>query len=359
MVISRKTNLLLFLIVISLIFISPISLAGLNSWDIHANEIFFRGSGNGPITMHDQSKAEQIQIIAGMVEFTELSILAGSIDFVGLNASENANITALAVGDDIIVFNIEAANGAITETIVKAPAGTFQVDVEGEDSFNYNSTSRLVTIGEVHGLETKQIIVFFNRTQDLTGEWIYYNLTAINVSTGIHDDGFLNSTYFIDGDTYNCSEVVGVPGYVVDFNVTGIDTRAISLWLVNYVYYDGSASHEVNVEVWNFTSSAFVEIGEIPDQMGFEWQNFTVYGLRIPNEFVNSTGALVGRFYHADAGNINHDIFWDRINVLAFIPSEGTIIFPVEFQFFWIVLAIALMLIGIMISKIWFEEGDS
>lgn len=191
---------------------------------------------------------------------------------------------------------------------------------------------------------------------NVTGAWKYYNLTAILNVTGIHDDGNLASTYLVDGDTWNCSEVVGVPGYEVKFNITGIDPAAISLWLVNYVWYDGSASHEVNVELYNYSSGAFVEIGEIPDQLGFEWQNFTIYPLRIPLEFVNSSGVMVGRFYHADAGNINHDIVFDRISLHAFIPTAAAA--EESFQFFWIVIAIALMLIGLVLSKMWFEGRD-
>ena len=175
--------------------------------------------------------------------------------------------------------------------------------------------NRLITMIGAGGTTINQTVEYLN------GTWIYYNLTAIANITGVHDDGFLNSTYFIDGDTWNCSEVVGAPGYEVKFNVTGIDENAVSLWLVTYIYYDGSSSHEIHVQAWNFSSGAYVELGEVDDDIGFEWHNYTVYEMRIPNDFVNSTGAFIGRYYHTDPGNINDDIMIDRINLLAFVPT--------------------------------------
>ena len=50
-VLARKRNLLLFFIVVTLVSISPMSIAGTTVWDISAN-VFFRGSGGGPISLN-------------------------------------------------------------------------------------------------------------------------------------------------------------------------------------------------------------------------------------------------------------------------------------------------------------------
>ncbi|MHA2054548.1 MAG: hypothetical protein ACW99F_13210, partial [Candidatus Hodarchaeales archaeon] len=84
------------------------------------------------------------------------------------------------------------------------------------------------------------------------------------------------------------------------------------------------------------------------------WINSTIYAIRIPNEFL-SGGEVRVRLDHESAGNVNHDLFIDYIRLQAFIPSD--VAAADEFQFFWIVLAIALMLIGIMLAKAWFEEN--
>lgn len=161
MVISRKTNLLVFLVIISLIAFSPVSLAGVTFWDIQANQIFFRGSGNGQINLNNDGTADQIQIINGVVEFDNFSVGPGRISFLGFNASDNTNVSVLIVNQEMVTFNIDANNGVNTTTVIKAPPGTLYVDVDGEDSFTFDPATELVNIYEVHGMITKQITVFF------------------------------------------------------------------------------------------------------------------------------------------------------------------------------------------------------
>ncbi len=179
--------------------------------------------------------------------------------------------------------------------------------------------------------------------QNVTGEWFYYNLTTINVTVGTHDSGDLNSTLDVDGDTYNCSEVVGAPGYVIEFEWTDVDQDSHCLWVCAYIFYDGVSAHTINVDLWNFTSTAWVTIGIIYDMTGFEWVNSSIYDLRMPNDFINSTGAVRGRFYHSSAGNINDDIYTDFLKLYAFIPFENGAV--TEQSFFWIFIAIVLSLI--------------
>lgn len=160
-ILSRKRNLLLFFIVLTFISISPMSIAGTTLWDIQPN-VFFRGSGDGPISLNAAGTASQIRIVSGVVEFTSLTIGSSSISFIGFNASSNANVTAVFVGNDRAVYNIEANNGVTTTTVVKAPPGRDVSDVSGGDSFSFDGSTDLVTVTEVHGATTKQIIVFFN-----------------------------------------------------------------------------------------------------------------------------------------------------------------------------------------------------
>ncbi|MHA2344847.1 MAG: hypothetical protein ACXADW_23610, partial [Candidatus Hodarchaeales archaeon] len=166
--------------------------------------------------------------------------------------------------------------------------------------------------------------------------------------------GNLASTYFVDGNMFNVSEVVGVPGMQISVNFTLVDPDAESLWVLIYALYDGNLNHDFDIEVWNFTAGAWVEDDHILDGVVLSWINSTIYAIRIPNEFL-SGGEVRVRLDHESAGNVNHDLFIDYIRLQAFIPSD--VAAADEFQFFWIVLAIALMLIGIMLAKAWFEEN--
>ena len=190
--------------------------------------------------------------------------------------------------------------------------------------------------------------------QNVTGSWIEYNLTEFNATVGTVDAGLLSSTFSVDGNTFDVSEVVGVPGMMLSGNFSGVDEDAISLWLLIYAYYDGNLNHDFDIEVWNFEGSVWVEDNHILDGVALEWFNSTIYPIRVPNDFL-SNGEVRIRLDHESAGNINHDLFIDLIQLQAFIPSAAA---GEPFQFFWIVIGIALMIIGIVLARMWPEEGD-
>ena len=193
--------------------------------------------------------------------------------------------------------------------------------------------------------------------QNITGEWIEYNLTSIIVNVGTHDSGNLASTFFVDGDTYDISETVGTPAWIISFNWTNVDQDANSLWVLIYSFYDGNLVHDIDLQLYNFTSTTWTDIAHIPDMVGFEWINASIYDLRIPNDFIDSTGAVLGRIIHVPAGNMNHDMLIDQIQLQAFIPT-GAAAAEETFQLFWIAIAIALMIIGIVLARMWPDEGD-
>jgi hypothetical protein len=141
---------------------------------------------------------------------------------------------------------------------------------------------------------------------------------------------------------------------VLSGNFTGIPEEAISLWLRLYAHYDGNLNHDFDMEFWNFDLGIWVEDDHITDGTGLSYFNSTLYDLRIPSEYM-SAGAVRIRLDHESAGNINHDLFIDQIQLLAFIPVESE---AEAFQFFWIVIAIALMIIGIVLARMWPDEGD-
>ncbi len=170
-ILARKRNIFLFFIVVVLVSVSPMSLAGNTVWDIQAN-VFFRGSGNGPISLNTAGTASQIRIVSGVVEFTALTVGGGSITFVGFNASSNADMKVVSVGSGRVVYNIDATNGVTTTTVLKAPPGRAVNDVSGGDSFVFDDATDLVTVTAVQGALTKQIIIFFNPVSASFGQTI-------------------------------------------------------------------------------------------------------------------------------------------------------------------------------------------
>jgi hypothetical protein len=223
-------------------------------------------------------------------------------------------------------------------------------DPLGNIDFNFSRKGSIYANVEILDCPAAPTIV------NITGAWIEYNASAINATVGTVDAGNLSSTLLIDGNTFNVSEVVGAPGIGISINFTGIDEDAQSIWLNIYYSYSGNLNHDFDIEFWNFDTSSWIEDSHLVDTLGFEWANATIYPLRIPIDFL-SGGEVRVRLDHESAGNINHDLFIDYIKVQAFVPSAAAT--EETFQFFWIVIGIALMLIGIVLSKMWFDKENN
>jgi hypothetical protein len=187
-------------------------------------------------------------------------------------------------------------------------------------------------------------------SQNVTGVWTYFNASEIGVTTGTLDSGALVNVTTVDGTRYNVSEVAGVPGIDISVNFTGIPSDARCLWLVINSLYDGNAAHDFDVQVWNYTGSSWEDIGHITDATAFEWINSTIYDLRIPNDYVSS-GEVRARLYHTAAGNINHDLSIEFINILANIQSDVTPTGGEVDVSLFIALAIILSLIAYLLAR--------
>ena len=222
--------------------------------------------------------------------------------------------------------------------------------------YNLSTSDPLITprVNQSRLITTIGNASIITEIQNVSGAWIEYDLTEFNASVGTVDAGLLSSTFFIDGVMFNVSEVVGVPGMMLSGNFTDVDDDAISLWVLIYAHYDGNLNHDFDIEVWDFANSVWVEDDHITDVLELTFFNSTIYRLRIPANFL-SNGEVRIRLDHESAGNINHDLMIDQIQLQAFIPSAAA---EEPFQFFWIVIGIALMIIGIVLSRMWPEEGD-
>lgn len=140
-----------------------------------------------------------------------------------------------------------------------------------------------------------------------------YNPTSILNVTGILDAGNISSVQtFNDGDEYNVSEVNGTPGFDIRFNFTGVPD-SVSVHLNIYVVYEGLLTHDVTIDVWNVTSGAWVSLAsDIDAGTDYAWVNNSYAGLYRDL----AVGELIQcRIYHSSAGNVNHDISIDYIEM--------------------------------------------
>ena len=188
---------------------------------------------------------------------------------------------------------------------------------------------------------------------NMSGQWFEYNFTSIATITGTNASvggNWLNQTYWLDSYQYNVTEVVGAPGYDIRFNITGLPTGLICLQLVGFMAYDGSAGHTFNVQAYNYTSSAWVIVSDIPDTSK-TWINGTIDC--DSDDFIQG-GLFQGRYYHTSPGNVNHHFCLDYGKLRAFSPYVCPTPTPSPVSgvtYLTYALAVILLLLGLMIGS--------
>lgn len=185
---------------------------------------------------------------------------------------------------------------------------------------------------------------------NVTGAWTEYNFTWIHVFTGTNASiggNWVNQTYWLDGYQFNVTEVVGAPGYNIQFEVSGLPDNLICLQIVGFMAYDGSMGHTFEVQAWNYTSSAWITVSDIPDTSK-RWINGSIDCTS--GDFIQN-GLFQGRYYHPSPGNVNHNFCLDYGKLRAFAPFSAP---SVEDRFIiGLVIGIALLII----AYVYYEHG--
>jgi len=144
----------------------------------------------------------------------------------------------------------------------------------------------------------------------------FFNASSISVIVGTLNDGNLASTYFVDGDWYNVSEVTGPPGLDIRVNFTDVGVGCGCFEF--YQTYLGHSQHEIEVQIWNFTSTSWIMIGPV---FYNETANWACIGLGHYYEHFFDAGNLYARFYHEGIGHPTHELQIDRID-LGVVQAE-------------------------------------
>ena len=133
--------------------------------------------------------------------------------------------------------------------------------------------------------------------------------SEFEVVNGVLDDGDLAALQAIDGNMVNISEVVGTPGILAYFNLTDTDLEVGHAWnFTTIILYDGSPSHEIDVQIYDNDLEDWLHLIHIPDADELtRYENLTTGR---PG-FKNSDNIIQIRLLHIASGNINHDLFID------------------------------------------------
>jgi len=113
----------------------------------------------------------------------------------------------------------------------------------------------------------------------------------------------------LDGSVYQVPEVAATPGFDVRFNFTGIAFTPNAI--VHRSWYDGTTTHQVTIELWDYVTEAFVPVSEFEASLTYEVQQLPFpEGARW-----TSGGAAIVRFNHSTGGNASQDMYWDYVGL--------------------------------------------
>jgi hypothetical protein len=154
--------------------------------------------------------------------------------------------------------------------------------------------------------------VLINGDLNVTGTFFNENPadSVANLAAGAVIGGISNVS-LVDGDEIQVSEVAGIPGFNVEFNFTS--NVAPSRIYFNG-RYDGSAAHNIEVLILNFSSGVYVDLrkstDDIPDD---NIPFFREWNVPLPKtDFISGTTVSI-RFNHTSSGNSAHDMYFDKV----------------------------------------------
>ena len=148
---------------------------------------------------------------------------------------------------------------------------------------------------------------------------IEYPADSIALITGTLDSGDVTDIQTKnDSNVYHVDEVTGTPGFSIEVTFTGV-THFNSV--KTQQWYMGSATHVVNLQLWNYDTLDWDTIGVIQDESA--QTPFEVGDIDHANYIQNEEAKV--RYYHATSGNASHEILIDYCSLWnSFSTSTST-----------------------------------
>ena len=156
------------------------------------------------------------------------------------------------------------------------------------------------------------------KVNGLFDAWTEYNVSSVHVIRGTYVSGDLTSLEFNDTDYYLVDEVTGVEGFDVRFNFTDIPDTILSLSHRVRCEYEGNPAHDVDIELWNFISGAWIDSIHLPEH-AFQWNNES---MSLNSIDFNDGGDVWLRIVHHTSGVDTHYVNVDYFQLRGFIPAS-------------------------------------
>lgn len=169
-----------------------------------------------------------------------------------------------------------------------------------------------------------------------------YLVSSYEIIEGTYWRGNLTSFHYIDDDCFFVNETGGKPALDLRINFTDVHSDVISLSVRTNSFYEGNPSHNLTVDVYNFTSSGWKKIYEYEEgtyDVGSVWLNMS---LSLNSDDIIDNGKVWMRVDYPDGGHIKHWICIDYFRLRGFLPDN----------YLWLIILLFLGLIGYVVFKV-------
>jgi hypothetical protein len=127
---------------------------------------------------------------------------------------------------------------------------------------------------------------------------------------GTVDAGTYVTTHVDDGTSWTIHEVAATPGFDLRLTFTGITQIPSHVRLT--FWYDGSATHTVQVQLWDFVGGVWETYGVLPAGSGLVTTDFPIVD---PLDHM-SGGEVRVRINHVSGGNASHHMYVDYAAIM-------------------------------------------
>jgi len=179
----------------------------------------------------------------------------------------------------------------------------------------------------------------------LYGDWVEYNVSSYEIIEGSYWKGDLSSFHIIDDDCFFVNETGGKPALDLRINFTDVDLDIKSLAVRTFSFYEGSPSHNLTVDAYNFTSKGWKKIHEHEEGEYDEGSTWLNSSLSLKSEDFIDEGKVWMRVDYPDGGHIKHWICIDYFKLRGFVPLYGD-------NYLWLIILLFLGLIGYVVMKV-------
>jgi len=176
---------------------------------------------------------------------------------------------------------------------------------------------------------------------------------SYDINVGVYDSGDLNSFKFVDSDIFIFHEEVGTPAYDVSYTFDDVDN--FKSLQISFQATGSGQTHTAEIQMFNFDTQLYQTFYEYVLEDEIETLNLVVVD---SERFINDSGSVIVKTYHAPTGAGLHYLEIDR---LVLLPEDEQPVEEVSFcpttvtenlnSFLLLIIVLVVLGLGIIISN--------